>query len=124
MLLTRAVRPDRLIIAAKSFVESVFGSEFVQKADALLNFEQIINEEVRDILLIVKDTYMCCPFEQIQGLTPILLCSVPGHDASNRVEELATNLNKTLTSIAIGRRNIYSRFEFQQNDRIVFCRFR
>jgi hypothetical protein len=48
MLLTRAVRPDRLIIAAKSFVGSVFGSEFVQKADALLNLEQIINEEVRN----------------------------------------------------------------------------
>jgi len=48
MLLTRAVRPDRLIIAAKSFVQSVFGSEFVQKADGLLNFEQIINEEVRE----------------------------------------------------------------------------
>ena len=51
MLLTRAVRPDRLIIAAKSFVGSVFGADFVQKADALLNFEQIINEEVRDILI-------------------------------------------------------------------------
>ena len=48
MLLTRAVRPDRLIIAAKSFVQSVFGPEFVQKAEALLNFEQIINEEVVD----------------------------------------------------------------------------
>lgn len=58
MLLTRAVRPDRLIIAAKSFVESVFGSEFVQKADALLNFEQIINEEVRNILSIDSDTYI------------------------------------------------------------------
>lgn len=46
MLLTRAVRPDRLILAAKSFVQSVFGIEFVQKADALLNFEQIITEEV------------------------------------------------------------------------------
>jgi hypothetical protein len=48
MLLTRAVRPDRLIVAAKSFVGSVFGVEFVQKADALLNFEQIIDEEVRN----------------------------------------------------------------------------
>lgn len=47
MLLTRAVRPDRLIVAAKTFVQSVFGAEFVQKADALLNLEQIINEEVR-----------------------------------------------------------------------------
>jgi hypothetical protein len=47
MLLTRAVRPDRLIIAAKSFVDSVFGHEFVQKSDALLNLDQIISEEVR-----------------------------------------------------------------------------
>lgn len=49
MLLTRAVRPDRLIIAGKTFVESVFGSEFVQKADALLNFEEIISEEVQQL---------------------------------------------------------------------------
>lgn len=49
MLLTRAARPDRLIIAAKAFVDSVFGSEFVQKADALLNLEQITNEEVQSI---------------------------------------------------------------------------
>ena len=53
MLLTRAVRPDRLILAAKLFVQSVFGSEFVQKADALLNFEQIINEEVRESILLL-----------------------------------------------------------------------
>jgi hypothetical protein len=52
MLLTRAVRPDRLIIAAKAFVESVFGADFVQKAEALLNLEQIIDEEVGAILLV------------------------------------------------------------------------
>lgn len=46
MLLTRAVRPDRLIVAAKSFVTSVFGKEFAQKADALMNLESIINDEV------------------------------------------------------------------------------
>ena len=46
MLLTRAVRPDRLIIAAKSFVSAVFGNEFVQKSNALLNLETIINDEV------------------------------------------------------------------------------
>jgi hypothetical protein len=51
MLLTRAVRPDRLIIAAKAFVGSVFGSEFAQKADALLNLEQIITEEVKHIFI-------------------------------------------------------------------------
>ena len=49
MLLTRAVRPDRLVVAAKSFVSSVFGNQFVQKADALLNLESIINDEVRPL---------------------------------------------------------------------------
>ncbi|CAF0789670.1 unnamed protein product [Didymodactylos carnosus] len=83
MLLTRALKPERLIHAAKAFVQSVFGIEFVQKADELLNLESIVNDE-------------------IQGLTPILLCSVPGYDASNRVEELASSLHKQLTSIAIG----------------------
>ena len=48
MLLTRAVRPDRLIIAAKHFVQSVFGDGFVQKAEALLHLEDIINNEVGD----------------------------------------------------------------------------
>ena len=53
MLLTRAVRPDRVIIAAKTFVETVFGSEFVQKADGLINLEQILNEEVRNLLFFI-----------------------------------------------------------------------
>ena len=48
MLLTRAVRPDRLIIAAKHFVQSVFGDGFVQKAEALLHLDEIINNEVGD----------------------------------------------------------------------------
>lgn len=47
MLLTRAVRPDQLIIAAKTFVASVFGRDFVEKADALLNLGEIVDQEVR-----------------------------------------------------------------------------
>lgn len=33
---------------------------------------------------------------------PILLCSVAGFDASNRVEDLAVEINREITSIAIG----------------------
>lgn len=46
MLLTRAVRPDRLIVAAKAFVASVFGQDFVEKAHALLNLGDIVDQEV------------------------------------------------------------------------------
>lgn len=34
--------------------------------------------------------------------TPVLLCSAMGYDASTRVEDLAVEVNKEITSIAIG----------------------
>lgn len=40
--------------------------------------------------------------KEIKASTPILLCSVTGYDASGRVDDLAAELNKQLTSIAIG----------------------
>ncbi|VVD02388.1 unnamed protein product [Leptidea sinapis] len=39
---------------------------------------------------------------EINATTPALLCSVPGYDASGRVDDMATELNKPLSSIAIG----------------------
>jgi len=39
---------------------------------------------------------------QIEANTPILMCSVPGYDASSRVDDLAAEMNKPVTSIAIG----------------------
>ena len=32
------------------------------------------------------------------------MCSVPGYDASSRVEDLAAEVNKGLSSIAIGKK--------------------
>lgn len=46
--------------------------------------------------------------------TPALLCSVPGFDASGRVADLATELNKQISSIAIG-----SAEGFNQADRAI-----
>lgn len=39
---------------------------------------------------------------QVKASTPVLLCSVPGFDASGRVDDMAAELNKQITSIAIG----------------------
>lgn len=41
-------------------------------------------------------------FHQIKANTPVLMCSVPGYDASGWVDDLAAELGKQLTSIAIG----------------------
>jgi len=38
----------------------------------------------------------------MKGSTPVLMCSVPGYDPSGRVDDLATELGRQMTSIAIG----------------------
>lgn len=40
--------------------------------------------------------------QEATGKNPVLLCSVTGYDASNKVEDLAVELHKDFTSIAIG----------------------
>jgi hypothetical protein len=45
---------------------------------------------------------LCTDLLQVKASTPVLMCSVPGFDASGRVEDLAAELNKQITSIAIG----------------------
>jgi len=84
MLVTQAFRQDRLLAAAQQFVAAVFGSGFMQAAEQQLNLADIVDNEIKP------------------G-TPILMCSAPGFDASGRVDDLAAEINKQITSIAIGR---------------------
>lgn len=39
---------------------------------------------------------------QIKANTPVLMCAVPGYDASGRVDDLAAELNKPISAVAIG----------------------
>lgn len=41
--------------------------------------------------------------QQVKPNTPVLMCSVPGYDASGHVEDLAAEQNTQITSIAIGK---------------------
>lgn len=83
MLLTQVFRQDRLQAAAQQFVNAVFGPTFSQLADQELNLADIVENEIK-------------------SNTPILMCAAPGFDASGRVDDLAAELNKQITSIAIG----------------------
>lgn len=40
---------------------------------------------------------------QVKPGTPVLMCSVPGYDASGLVRDLAAEQNKHITSISIGK---------------------
>ena len=84
ILAIQAFRPDRLMAATHQLVNSIMGVSFTAEAETELNLAQIIESEVKPS-------------------TPILMCSVPGYDASGRVDDLAAELNKPCTAIAIGK---------------------
>jgi dynein heavy chain 1 len=79
----QALRSDRLPAAANEFVAVVLGQDFVKAAEAEPNMPDVVEN-------------------QVSPSTPLLMCSVPGYDASSRVDDLAAEMNKPVTSIAIG----------------------
>ncbi|KAL3873221.1 hypothetical protein ACJMK2_036362 [Sinanodonta woodiana] len=83
LLVVQTFRPDRLIAMARLFVQKVMGANFIHNAEKELNMAEIIEDEIK-------------------ANTPVLMCSVPGYDASGRVEDWAAELGKQITSIAIG----------------------
>ncbi|XP_061172861.1 cytoplasmic dynein 1 heavy chain 1-like isoform X1 [Saccostrea echinata] len=83
LLTIQAFRPDRTTSMARVFVEKVLGSSFLHNAEKELQLSAIVENEIK-------------------ANTPVLMCSVPGYDASGWVDDLAAELGKQLTSIAIG----------------------
>ena len=83
LLVVNAVRPDRLLAASHMLVDSVLGEDFMPQAEKVVDLAGIVEKE-------------------IPASVPMLLCSVTGYDASGRVDDLATELGKGLSAIAIG----------------------
>ncbi|XP_055327511.1 dynein heavy chain, cytoplasmic-like [Paramacrobiotus metropolitanus] len=95
VLLTQAVRPDLVRLHLMEYVDRVFGPKMLHP-----------EKEVLDLATIVND--------QVKAQTPIMLCSKPGYDASWLVDDLAADLTKQMSSIALG-----SAEGFEQADKAV-----
>uniref|UniRef100_V9I7B7 Dynein heavy chain, cytoplasmic n=1 Tax=Apis cerana TaxID=7461 RepID=V9I7B7_APICE len=95
LLIIQAFRPDRVIAAASLVVISALGESFMAAAEAELDFASVVENELK-------------------ATVPALLCSVPGFDASGRVDDLAAESGKQIASIAIG-----SAEGFNQADRAI-----
>jgi len=83
LLAVQALRSDRIPAAALEFVAAVLGEDFLRETEKEPNMAHVVEN-------------------QIEPTSPILMCSVPGYDASSRVDDLAAELGKQVTSIAIG----------------------
>jgi dynein heavy chain 1 len=81
MLIIKCFRPDRLLPATSIFATEIFDSDFINTGE--LNLQQIVNDEVG-------------------SCTPLALCSIPGYDASYRVDNLVAESNMRCTSVAMG----------------------
>ncbi|MBN3298743.1 DYHC1 protein, partial [Amia calva] len=83
LLLIQAFRLDRLLAMSHIFVSKVLGETFMSIIDQPLDLGNIVDSEVKPS-------------------TPVLMCSVPGYDASGLVRDLAAEQNKQITSVSIG----------------------
>ncbi|XP_049595492.1 cytoplasmic dynein 1 heavy chain 1 [Syngnathus scovelli] len=83
LLLIQAFRPDRLLAMSHIFVAKVLGEAFMSIIEQPIDLANIVDSEVKPS-------------------TPVLMCSVPGYDASGLVRDLAAEQNKQITSISIG----------------------
>ncbi|KAF7729943.1 hypothetical protein EC973_003356 [Apophysomyces ossiformis] len=81
MLTVKCFRPDRLLPATTIFASEIFDSEFTNTGE--LNLQQIVKGEV-------------------DSSTPLALCSVPGYDASYRVDNLVAETKTHCSSVAMG----------------------
>ncbi|GJN87844.1 hypothetical protein Rhopal_000799-T1 [Rhodotorula paludigena] len=80
-LVVKCFRPDRLLQALSVFAATVF------QRDLLL-------ETAYDLGAMVQN--------EVEATSPICLCSVPGYDASYRVDNLVSALSARCTSVAMG----------------------
>uniref|UniRef100_A0A1A8G9X4 Cytoplasmic dynein 1 heavy chain 1 n=2 Tax=Nothobranchius TaxID=28779 RepID=A0A1A8G9X4_9TELE len=83
LLLIQAFRPDRLLAMSHIVVSKVLGESFMNIIEQPLDLANIVDSEVKPS-------------------TPVLMCSVPGYDASGLVRDLAAEQNKQITSVSIG----------------------
>ncbi|GAA5873340.1 hypothetical protein JCM3774_005947 [Rhodotorula dairenensis] len=86
-LVIKCLRPDRLVPALACFVDRVFGS------DLLLDTRYDLGTVVQD---------------ETTASTPLCLVSVPGHDASYRVDTLVQATSARCASVAMGSQEAYA----------------
>ena len=81
MKLLLLLRPDRFLLKAHKLISFVLGDD-------------LLASNVVDLAKVV--------LEESAPKSPLLLCSAPGYDPSQKVDKLVKDLNKRCTSVAIG----------------------
>jgi dynein heavy chain 1 len=81
LTLLKGLRPDRIIAGGSALVQALFAADFIRLPE--LDLGHVVEREAGPS-------------------TPLMLCSMPGYDASYKVDELAAQTKKPYKSLAIG----------------------
>ena len=81
MKLLMLLRPDRFVLKANKLITFIMGEEFL--ASNVVDLAKVVLEES-------------------SPKSPLLLCSAPGYNPSQKVDKLVKDLGKRCTSVAIG----------------------
>ncbi|KAK2722142.1 hypothetical protein QYM36_002631, partial [Artemia franciscana] len=104
LLLIQAFRNDRIVACAHEVVKTIMGESFLGSGEREVNLAEMLES-------------------QVKPSSPILLCSVPGYDASGRVEEIAAERGAPLTSIAMGSAEGFTESEKAINSAVKLGRW-
>lgn len=112
LLLIQAFRPDRLLAMSHIFVAKVLGESFMNIIEQPLDLANVVENEVGILgaVFLLPEAFPVVGVKllltffwlQVKPSTPVLMCSVPGYDASGLVRDLAAEENRQITSISIG----------------------
>ena len=81
LLILKSLRPDRVVTSSQLTVGQVFGEAFLHPQEL-------------DLVFVAEKESNCH--------SPLLFCSMPGHDAVGLVDDLAAKMKKQCKAIAIG----------------------
>ena len=90
MLVAKTLRAETLERSGRAFVEAVFGPGFLEGGPGI---DQVFKDVVRN---------------QVSASTPVLLVTLPGYDASQRVLSLAGEVQQQCSALAMGSPEGYS----------------
>jgi len=98
------------LLARLSTGDSTIGSTDMETADEFVKQFSVLGENfpwqgrgLNDLMLVTE--------EELGPTVPLLLCSAPGHDVSGRVEAMARELQKDISSVAMGSSEGYESAE-------------
>ena len=81
LIILKSLRPDRLMSGINILIQNIFGDEYLQKQE--LDLSYIVENESNEN-------------------SPLLMASMPGHDAVGLIDDLGAKMKKQIRSIAIG----------------------